>query len=137
MPFIALATIGAALYTTNRQAAAASAARGEAQRQATTAAQQAERQIAAQREQANVARDRLQFEIGRTAEDRARVESEAAKMAQDLETQQRQFAETEANRMRQMRRGGVRSLLSQERLAPELGLGTYDAGTFGSGINLS
>ena len=115
MPFIALATLGAAIYTTNRQAAAASRAREDAQRQATIAGQQAEKQIAAQREQASIARERLQFEIGRTAEDRARVESEAAKMAQDLETQQRQFAESEATRMRQLRRGGTRSLLSQER----------------------
>jgi hypothetical protein len=57
-------------------------------------------------------------------------------MAQELETQQRQFAEEEANRMRQMRRGGMRSLLSQERLNPELGLGAYDAQTFGAGTSL-
>ena len=136
MPFIALAVLGASIYTANRQSAAASAARADAQRQATAASQQAQQQIAAQREQATVARDRLSFEIGRTAEDRARVESEAQRMAQELETQQRQFAEEEANRMRQMRRGGMRSLLSQERLNPELGLGAYDAQTFGAGTSL-
>ena len=143
MPFIALATLAAGIYTANKQSAAASQARSDARKQATKAAEMAEQQIAAQREQSNIARQqsetarqRLQFEIGRAAEDKARVESEAAKMAQDLETQQRQYAEQEATRMRQLRRGGVRSLLSQERLAPELGLGNYDAGTFGAGVSL-
>lgn len=143
MPFIAIATLAAGIYAANRQSAAASAARDDARKQAIRAADMAEKQMAAQREQSQIAREqseiarqRLQFEIGRTAEDRARVESEAAKMAQDLETQQRQYAEQEAQRMRQLRRGGVRSLLSQERLAPELGLGTYDTGTFGAGVSL-
>lgn len=146
MPFIAIATLiaaGASIYGTTRQEAAASAARKDAAKQARQAAEMADRQIAAQREQANIARQqsetarqRLQFEIGRAAEDKARVESEATKMAQDLEAQQRKYAEDEANRMRQLRRGGVRSLLSQERLAPELGLGNYDTGTFGAGVSL-
>jgi hypothetical protein len=65
------------------------------------------------------------------------VDAEAKKMALDLETQQREYAETESNRMRQMRRGGVRSLLSQERLTPELGLGNYSTGSFGAGVGLS
>lgn len=137
MPFIALATLGAALYTTSQQRAAASRARDDATRQATQAASMAERQIAAQREQSQVARDSLAFQVERTSADRAKVEADAQKMAKDLEVQQREFAETEANRMRQMRRGGVRSLLSQERLTPELGLGSYDANTFGSGVSLS
>lgn len=137
MPFIALATLGAALYTTSQQRAAASRARDDATRQATQAAAMAEKQIAAQREQSQVARETLAFQVGKTAEERAKVDAEAKKMALDLETQQREYAETEANRMRQMRRGGVRSLLSQERLTPELGLGSYDANTFGSGVSLS
>jgi hypothetical protein len=58
-------------------------------------------------------------------------------MALDLETQQREYAEEESNRMRQMRRGGVRSLLSQERLTPELGLGSYGSSTFGTGVGLT
>jgi len=146
MPFIAIATLiaaGASIYGTTRQEAAASKAREESRKQAKEASLMAEKQIAAQREQAAIARQqsdtarqRLQFEIGRAAEDKARLESDATKMAQDLETQQRQFAEQEATRMRQLRRGGVRSLLSQERLAPELGLGTYDSGTFGAGVSL-
>lgn len=137
MPFIALATLGAALYTTSQQRAAASRARDDATRQATQAAAMAEKQIAAQREQSQVARETLAFQVGKTSEERAKVDAEAKKMALDLETQQREYAETESNRMRQMRRGGVRSLLSQERLTPELGLGTYNAGTFGSGVGLS
>jgi hypothetical protein len=137
MPFIALATLGAALYTTSQQRAAASRARDDATRQATQAASMAERQIAAQREQSQVARDSLAFQVERTSADRAKVEADAQKMAKDLEAQQREYAETEANRMRQMRRGGVRSLLSQERLTPELGLGSYNANTFGSGVSLS
>lgn len=146
MPFIAIATLiaaGASIYGTTRQEAAASEARKQAAKQAREAAAMADKQIAAQREQtaiarqqSDIARQRLQFEIGRAAEDKARVEAEAAKMAQDLETQQRQYAEQEAQRMRQLRRGGVRSLLSQERLAPELGLGNYDTSTFGAGVSL-
>ena len=137
MPFIALATLGAALYTTSQQRVAASRARDDANRQATQAANMAQQQIAAQREQSQVARETLAFQVGKTSEERAKVEAEAKKMALDLETQQREYAEAESNRMRQMRRGGVRSLLSQERLTPELGLGAYDASTFGSGIGLS
>jgi chromosome segregation ATPase len=136
MPFIALATLGAAIFTSSQQRAAASRARDDANRQATAAAQMAERQIMAQQEQAKVAREQLSFQVGRASEERAKVEAEAAKMAKDLETQQREYAETEANRMRQMRRGGVRSLLSQERLTPELGLGSYDATMFGAGTGL-
>jgi hypothetical protein len=137
MPFIALATLGAALYTTNQQRVAASRARDDANRQATQAANMAQQQIAAQREQSQVARESLAFQVGKTSEERAKVEAEAKKMALDLETQQREYAETESNRMRQMRRGGVRSLLSQERLTPELGLGSYGSSTFGTGVGLT
>jgi DNA polymerase elongation subunit (family B) len=97
----------------------------------------AQQQIAAQREQSQVARDTLAFQVSKTSEERAKVEAEAKKMALDLETQQREYAETESNRMRQMRRGGVRSLLSQERLTPELGLGSYGSSTFGTGVGLT
>jgi hypothetical protein len=137
MPFIALATLGAAIYTTNQQRAAANRARDDATRQATQAANMAQQQIAAQREQSQVARESLAFQVGKAGEERARVDAEAKKMALDLETQQREYAESESNRMRQMRRGGVRSLLSQERLTPELGLGSYGSSTFGTGVGLT
>jgi len=137
MPFIALAVLGASIYTANRQASAASAARADANRQATRAAQQVERQIAAQRQGARTAQERLNFEIGQASEQRAQLEQNAQQMAQDLQTQQREMAEAESNRMRQMRRGGRRSLLSQERLNPEAGLGDFGSAQLGSGASLS
>ena len=136
MPFIALAVLGASIYTANRQSAAASAARRDAQTQATQAASMAKSQLAEQRRQSQIAQERLGFEIGRAAEDRARVQEEAQRMAQQLEDEQRRFAEEEATRMQQMRRGGMRALLSQERLSPEMGLGSYEGGTFGAGVGL-
>jgi hypothetical protein len=136
MPWIALAVLGASVYTANQQSASAAKAREQASRQATQASQAAERQIAAQREAAQVARERLNFEVGQSAEERARLEQQSQRMAQDLETQQREMAEAESTRMRQMRRGGFRSLLSQERLTPEAGLGSYDSGMLGMGTSL-
>jgi hypothetical protein len=137
MPFIALATLGAAIYTTRQQQISAGRARDESMRQATKASALVEKQIAAQQEQAKVGRDQLNFQIKKTSEERAKVDAEAKKMALELETQKREYAEEESTRMRQMRRGGVRSLLSQERLTPELGLGNYSTGTFGSGTGLT
>lgn len=137
MPFIALATLGAAIYTTRQQQISAGRARDESMRQATKASALVEKQIAAQQEQARIGREQLSFQIKKTAEERAKVDADAKKMALDLETQKRESAEMESNRMRQMRRGGVRSLLSQERLSPELGIGNYNTGTLGSGFGLT
>ena len=137
MPFIALATLGAAIYTTRQQQISAGRARDESMRQATKASELVEKQIIAQQEQAKVGRDQLNFQIQKTSEERAKVDAEAKKMALELETQKREYAEEESTRMRQMRRGGVRSLLSQERLTPELGLGNYSTGTLGSGTGLT
>jgi hypothetical protein len=136
MPFIALATLGAALYTTRQQQISAGRARDESMRQATKTSELVEKQITAQQEQAKVARETLAFQVEKTSAERAKVEEDAKKMALDLETQQREYAEGEATRMRQMRRGGVRSLLSQERLSPELGLGSYNVNTFGAGVSV-
>lgn len=136
MPFVALAVLGASFYTANRQAGIASRARQDAQRQAAATAEQATQQLNAQRDQAKVARDRLNFEIGKTSEERATVERQASEAAQTLEQQQRMMAEEESNRMRQMRRGGFRSLLSQERANPEAGLGSFGGSTLGSGTSL-
>lgn len=136
MPFVALAVLGASFYTANMQAGIASRARQDAQRQAAATADMATQQLAAQREQAKIASDRLNFEIEKTSGERAEVEKQAAETAQRLEEQQRTMAEEESNRMRQLRRGGFRSLLSQDRLNPEAGLGSFGGSTLGRGTGL-
>lgn len=136
MPFVALAVLGASFYTANKQAGIASRARQDAQRQAAATADMASQQLTAQRDQAKIARDRLNFEIEKTSGERAEVEKQAANTAQRLEEQQRSMAEEESNRMRQMRRGGFRALLSQDRINPEAGLGNFGGSTLGRGTGL-
>jgi uncharacterized protein HemX len=142
MPFIVGSLIvgGLALagsvYTAEQARKQAGAARSQAQRQAAAASEQASKQLAIQQRQAKIARERLNFEIGQSSENRARVEQEAQRTAQQLEEQQREMAEEESKRMRQLRRGGYRSLLSQERVNPEAGLGEFGSQTLGTGTNL-
>jgi hypothetical protein len=88
-----------------------------------------ERQVAAQQEQARVARQRLEADTARAAEERSRFEQERAKLeadakkrAEELEGARRESAMRESSRMTAARRGGRRMLLSQARLSPELGL---------------
>jgi hypothetical protein len=138
------AKIGAGVDVARAGYSAAETAKRESELARTQSAQQAteanrimEQQIAAQQQQSAIAAERLQLETARAAEERgrfeqekAKLEAEAKKRAQELETSQREMAEREAGRLRATRRSGRRSLLSQARLAPELGLG-------GSGANLN
>lgn len=135
MPFIAFAVLGASAYQAQQQRKAADSARSEAARQATAAAQMAEQQLAVQREQASIARERLNTEVSKNSEERARLDSQAKKMADDLEAQQREYAEQEAQRMRAARRGGRRALLSDARMNPELGVGG-EGDQLGSGLTV-
>lgn len=142
MPFIIGAailgglTLAGSVYTSEQARKQASKARSEASRQAAATSQQAAAQLAEQRKQSQIAQERLSFEVNQSAQQRAQMEKQAQEAAQTLEGQQREMAEAEANRMRQLRRGGFRSLLSQERLSPEAGLGTYGSGSLGSGTNV-
>lgn len=142
MPFVigSIIVAGAALagsvYTAEQARKQAGAARNQARQQQMAAQAQASKQLAVQQRQAKIARERLNFEIGQSSENRTRVEQEAKRTAQQLEEQQREMAEEESKRMRQLRRGGFRSLLSQERVNPEAGLGEFGSQTLGTGTNL-
>ena len=85
--------------------------------------QQMEAQADAQRQQAEIARQRAEEESARFAAEKAKLEEEAKKRQEELEAAQREMGERESARLRASRRSGRRSLLSQARLSPELGLG--------------
>jgi hypothetical protein len=98
------------------------AARAQAATESAAAVSAMESQAAAQSEQAAVARQRLEAETAKFAEERAKLEAEAKRRAEELEAAQREMGERESSRLRASRRSGRRSLLSQARLSPELGL---------------
>ena len=98
------------------------AARAQAATESAAAVSAMESQAAAQREQAAVARQRLEAETARAAEEKLKLEEEAKRRTEELEAAQREMGERESSRLRASRRSGRRSLLSQQRLSPELGL---------------
>ena len=122
MPWLALAVLGGSVYQANEQRRAARSARNLAKSEAAQTYQAQQQQLALQREQAGIARERLDYEMAKSREDRAKLDAEAKKIADELEAEQRKMAKEESSRMSALRRGGRRSLLSQERLNPELGL---------------
>lgn len=126
---------GASVYQADQQRRAARDARQLARTQAAQTYQVQQQQLAAQREQAGIARERLDYEMAKSREDRARLDAEAKKIADELEAEQRKMAKEESSRMSAARRGGRRSLLSQERLNPELGLAAYED-ILGTGVNI-
>lgn len=135
MPFIAIAILGATAYQANQQRQASNRARDEAARANQVAAQQMEAQIAAQRQQADIARQTLDVQMARNAEEKARLETEAKKASDAIDAERRKLGEQEAARLKSMRRSGPRSLLSDARLNPELGLGG-DGAMLGAGVGL-
>jgi membrane protein involved in colicin uptake len=134
MPFIALAILGGTLYQANQQRQAANAARDEASRASSIAAQQMQAQVAAQQQQADIARRTLDVQIARNAEEKSRLEAEAKKAADEIDAERRKMGEAEAARLKSLRRSGSRSLLSEARLNPELGLGGDNA-MLGAGVS--
>jgi chromosome segregation ATPase len=134
MPFLALAVLGGSYYQANQQRKAMEQSRMEAARQNAVATQQMEAQIGAQREQAAVARQRLEYDIAKNANEKAALESSAKKAADELDAERRSMGEQESARMKAMRRSS-RSLLSDSRLSPELGLGGSED-SFGAGVML-
>lgn len=130
------AKVGAGVDVARATSAAAETARQESERARAEAAAQAAaveremaRQAEAQQRQAEIARQRLAEETARAAaeaaqaaQEKARLEAEAKKRTEELEAAQREMAERESGRLRAARRSGRRSLLSQARLSPELGL---------------
>lgn len=104
-------------------------ARQEAEARNAAAQAELQRQTEAQQRQAEVAAQRLEQEKAayeaqnaRYEQEKAKLESETAARTAELEAQRRSVAEKESARMKAARRGGTRSLLSEARLSPELGL---------------
>jgi hypothetical protein len=133
MPFIALAVLGGSYYQAQQNRQAMSRARDEANRASAVAAEQASKTAAAQQAQADVARETLSRSIAANAENKAKLEKEVADQTAAMEAERKMLGEKEAERIKKMQRSGSRSLLSQTRLAPELGLGNGDM-TLGAGI---
>jgi membrane-bound lytic murein transglycosylase len=133
MPFVALAVLGAGYYSAQQNRMAMDRARDEASRASAIAAEQMSKQAAAQQAQADVARETLSKSIAANAENKAKLEKEVADQTASMEAERKALGEKEAERIKRMQRSGSRSLLSQTRLAPELGLGNGDM-TLGAGI---
>lgn len=122
MPFIALAVLGGTIYQAQQQRNAATQARDQASRQNAQAAAQMEQQISAQKAQADVARATLDNSIAQSAGQKAKLEMEAKAASDSMDAERRKLGEAEAARLKSLRRSGSRSLLSDSRLNPELGL---------------
>jgi membrane-bound lytic murein transglycosylase B len=135
MPFIALAILGTSMYAAQQQRKAASQAQDQAAQQNSQAAAQMEKQIAAQRAQADVARATLDNSIAQSSQQKAKLEAEAKAASDSLDAERRKIGEAEAARLKSLRRSGSRSLLSDSRLNPELGL-TNPSDTLGMGTSV-
>lgn len=135
MPFIALASLVVGAYSAQQQRAQMSQARDQAAQQSAQAAAQMDRQISAQKAQADVARATLDNSIAQSAGQKAKLESEAQAAADSMDAERRKLGEAEAARLKSLRRSGSRSLLSDSRLNPELGL-TNSSDTLGMGTSV-
>jgi hypothetical protein len=147
MALIALAIVGSSIYTAGesrrarrsaernqekallQQQADAEAMRTEMSRQTAEYAKQG----ASLEQQANVARQ--QFDTAQTQykENKAAMETKAKEVQAAAEEERRKAAASEASALKARTRGGRRSLLSQERMDSELGLGMT---TLGSGMTV-
>jgi len=146
MPFfVAAAIVGTGLYT----ASEARAARSEAERQQKKALAAQEIQAAAMRgevakqtaefskqsaslqQQANLAKEQFAASQSQYAENKLSMESKAREVQAAADEERRKSAMQEASALKARTRGGRRSLLSQERMNPELGI---TAGQLGTGM---
>jgi membrane protein involved in colicin uptake len=94
-----------------------------------------EQQISAQKAQADVARATLDNSIAKSAEQKSKLEAEAKAASDTMDAERRKMGEAEAARLKSLRRSGSRSLLSDSRLNPELGL-TNASDTLGMGTSV-
>jgi len=78
--------------------------------------------VRTQQEQAVVAREALTAETARFQEQKAEAEKQAASIQAQIDEQRREAGEKAASQTRARRRGGIRALLSDARLNPEIGL---------------
>ena len=145
MPLIALAIVGGSLYQANearrsRKSAEDQQTRALMQQQADAAAMRAElakqtleysKQGASLEEQAKLAKQQFETAQLQYGENKASMEAKAKEVQEAAEEERRKAAASEASALKARTRGGRRSLLSQERMDSELGIGST---TLGSGM---
>ncbi len=145
MPLIAAAIIGGSLYQANearrsRKSAEDQQTRALMQQQADAAAMRAElakqtleysKQGASLEQQAKLAKQQFETAQLQYGENKASMEAKAKEVQAAAEEERRKAAASEASALKARTRGGRRSLLSQERMDSELGIGST---TLGSGM---
>lgn len=142
-PWIAAAVIGSSLYTAGeankarksaereqRKALAAQEVQAAAMR-GEVAAQTAEfaKQSAALQQQASLAKEQFAASQQQYAENKLAMDAKAREVQAAADEERRKSAMQEASALRARTRGGRRSLLSQERMTPELGVTVGQLGT--------
>jgi hypothetical protein len=143
--WVAAAVVGSSLYTANE----ASNARKDAERQQRKALAAQETQAAAMRgevakqtaeyakqsaslqQQANLAKEQFAASQAQYAESKLAMDAKAREVQASVDEERRKAAAQEASALKARTRGGRRSLLSQERINPELGI---SAGQLGTGM---
>jgi hypothetical protein len=145
MPLIALAIVGGSIYTAGesrraRRSAERNQEKALMQQQSDAEAMRAElakqtteyaKQGASLEQQAKLARDQFNAAQLQYGENKAAMETKAKEVQAAAEEERRKAAASEASALKARTRGGRRSLLSQERMDSELGLGMT---TLGSGM---
>jgi hypothetical protein len=141
----AAAIVGTGLYTSNearnarlsaekeqRKALAAQEVQAAAMR-GEVAKQTAEfsKQSASLEQQANLAREQFAASQTQYAENKLAMDAKAKQVQDAADEERRKSAAQEASALKARTRGGRRSLLSQERINPELGI---SAGQLGTGM---
>lgn len=143
--WVAAAVIGSSLYTANEASNARKAAEREqrkalAAQEAQAAAMRGEvakqtaeysKQSAALQQQANLAKEQFAASQQQYAESKLAMDAKAREVQAAADEERRKSAMQEASALRARTRGGRRSLLSQERMTPELGV---TAGQLGTGM---
>lgn len=143
--WVAAAVIGTTLYSSNearkarqqaekqqKQALAAQEMQAAAMR-GEVAKQTAEysKQSAALQQQASLAKEQFAASQQQYAENKLAMDAKAREVQAAADEERRKSAMQEASALRARTRGGRRSLLSQERMTPELGV---TAGQLGTGM---
>jgi hypothetical protein len=143
--WVAAAIIGTSIYSSNE----ARKARNEAEKQQRQALAAQETQAAAMRgevakqtaqfanqsaslqQQANLAKEQFAASQSQYAENKLAMNAKAKQVQDAADEERRKAAMQEASALKARTRGGRRSLLSQERINPELGI---SAGQLGTGM---
>jgi hypothetical protein len=120
--WIAAATLLGSAYQADTARRSAKDARLVAEREAAAAERATQAQIEQQQQQTAIASERLKMETARYSEQKSTMEKEAQRIASELDAERRRTGAEESGKMKARVRGGKRALLSDERLAPELGL---------------